>query len=98
MSDIAFLSNDSVCLPLWPPLPPLSSWPKPTPLLLPPPQHTQCEDKEDEGLDDNPFHLMNNNHHAEFLCGSAVTNPTSIHQGTDSIPGPTQWVKGLVLP
>ena len=27
-----------------------------------------------------------------------LMNPTSIHEDKDSIPGPTQWVKGLVLP
>ena len=30
--------------------------------------------------------------------GSAVANPTSIQEYMGSIPGPTQWVKDLVLP
>ena len=33
-----------------------------------------------------------------FYCGSAVMNPTSIHEDTGSIPGLIQWVKDPVLP
>ena len=29
--------------------------------------------------------------------GSAVTNPTSIHEDSGSIPGPAQWAKGSVI-
>ena len=30
-------------------------------------------------------------------CGSAVTNPTSIHKDVGSSPGLVQWIKDLVL-
>ena len=32
------------------------------------------------------------------LCGSAEMNLTGIHKDTGLFPGPTQWVKDLVLP
>ena len=31
-------------------------------------------------------------------CGLVVMNPTIIHEDLSLIPGPTQWVKDLVLP
>ena len=30
-------------------------------------------------------------------CGSAVINPSSIHEDMDLIPGPAQWAKDLAL-
>ena len=31
-------------------------------------------------------------------CGSEVMNPAGIHEESDSIPGPAQWVKDPWLP
>ena len=36
-------------------------------------------------------------HFRSFHCGSAVTNPTSIHEDAGSISGPTQQVKDPAL-
>ena len=36
-------------------------------------------------------------HEGSSLCGSAVVNPTSIHEGEGLLPGPTQWVKDPAL-
>ena len=36
-------------------------------------------------------------HSGSSYCGSVETNLSSIHEDEGSIPGPTQWVKDLVL-
>ena len=36
-------------------------------------------------------------HFMSSLCGAAEMNPASIHEDADSIPGPSQWGKDLVL-
>ena len=39
-----------------------------------------------------------NLHMRSSHCGSAVTNPVSIHDDASSISGPAQWVKDPALP
>ena len=48
----------------------------------------KMKEKENFGLEGN----MSSPH-----CGSAVTNPTSIHEDSGWIPGLSQWVKDLAL-
>ena len=48
-------------------------------------------------ISDTELHFSESNVR-EYLLYSAVTNPTSIHKDTGSIPGLAQWVKDLALP
>ena len=43
-------------------------------------------------------HNMKNSIYRSSHCGSAVTNPVSIHEDVASIPGLVQWIKDPVLP
>ena len=42
------------------------------------------------------FMLIKNPRFGSSHCDSVIINPTSIHEDSDSIPGPAQWVKASI--
>ena len=45
----------------------------------------------------NEITQIKETHTRSSCCGTAVRNPTSIHEDSGSIPGLVQWVKDLAL-
>ena len=72
--------------------------------------HNECINRESQHINANYMKIkekpivkntiteVKNSLERSSHCGSVVTNPTSIHEDLDSIPGLVQWVKDPASP
>ena len=56
-----------------------------------------CKSKLQRKFNNFFFFFLKKNTTGSSHCGSAVTNPTGIHEVVGSLPGLAQWIKDLVL-